>query len=94
MKAGVASPNGVVIQVRKIASHCVNVISLPPIVSTLALLCSFAFRAEDRSQQSDARTPGTLFAAIDDPMPAPSITTPQHANPWLTISATFSAMSG
>src|SRR5262245_2236935 len=47
-----------------------------PSVSTLASLCSRAFLADATSLQSAARTPGTLLAAIAEPMPAASTRIP------------------
>ena len=38
--------------------------------------------------------PGTLLAAMEEPMPAPSMITPRAAVPAATSSATLSAISG
>ena len=52
-----------------------------PSVSTFASLCSRAFCAAAASTHSAARTPGTLFAAIAEPMPAPSTRMPSARLP-------------
>src|SRR5438093_868973 len=52
-----------------------------PRVRTLASLCSRALRAAEASTQSAARTPGTLLAAMAEPMPAPSTRMPIRASP-------------
>ena len=47
--------------------------------STFASFHSRAFRAIHGSHASAARTPGTLFAAIDVPVPVQHITTPKSS---------------
>jgi glycogen operon protein len=51
-------------------------------------------RFRDDVRQSAARTPGTLFAAIDIPMPLPHTRIPRSAPPAATISPTANAKSG
>ena len=58
-----------------------------PSVRTFASLCSRAFLASASVLQVAARTPGTLLAAIAEPIPAPSTTIPKFASPWATRSA-------
>ena len=55
---------------------------------TFARLCSRLLRAEERSQQTAARTPGTLLAVMHEPMPAPSTTMPTSLSPEATRRAT------
>ena len=49
-----------------------------PRVSTLASLCSRALRAAASSTHRAARTPGTLLAAMAEPIPAPSTRMPSR----------------
>jgi len=51
-------------------------------------------RAAASSPQGAARTPGTLLAAMAEPMPAPSTRMPSRASPARTARATASAISG
>ena len=65
-----------------------------PSVRTFASLCSRAFFAVARSNAMPARTPATLFAAMAEPMPAPSTTMPRPARPEATASAAARAKTG
>jgi hypothetical protein len=60
----------------------------------LASLCSRAFFAVVTSKAMPARTPGTLLATMEEPMPAPSITMPRQARPEATASAAARAKTG
>jgi fucose 4-O-acetylase-like acetyltransferase len=62
--------------------------------STLASFHSRAFLAIHGSQASAARTPGTLFAAIDVPVPVQHMTTPKSASPAATACPAARANSG
>ncbi len=66
----------------------------PPSVSRLALLCSRALRAVVTSWHMAARTPATLLATMQLPMPAPSTMIPNSAAPADTDRATARAKSG
>ena len=59
-----------------------------------ASLCSRAFFASASVLHVAASTPGTLFAAIAEPIPAPSTTTPKSASPRATRSAAARAKTG
>src|SRR5271157_296946 len=61
---------------------------------TFASFHSRAFLAIHGSQASAARIPGTLFAAIDVPVPVQHITTPKSASPEATATPTTRANSG
>ncbi len=65
-----------------------------PRARRLASLCSRAFFASASVLHVAARTPGTLFAAIAEPIPAPSTTIPKSASPWATRSAAARAKTG
>src|SRR5687768_12309088 len=65
-----------------------------PSVSTLAPLCSRAYRASVTDGHIAARTPRILLAAMADPRPAPSITIPASASPRTTARLTRAATSG
>ena len=80
--------------VSTIVTASAGVTSVEPSASTLAPVCSRAYRASVGLMHMAARTPGTLLAAIVDPMPAPSITTPASASRRATWSATAAAVSG
>ena len=60
----------------------------------MASLCSRALLAVLTSKAMPARTPGTLLAAMHEPIPAPSMTTPRHASPEATFSAARRAKTG
>ena len=62
--------------------------------STFAWFQARAPRAVSASPQSAARTPGTLFAAIDTPVPVQQKSTPWSASRSATRRATASATSG
>jgi len=60
----------------------------------LALLCSFTSLAVAQSEHTAARTPFTLFAAMEIPTPVPQMRIPQSASPPTTARPTFSPNSG
>ena len=62
--------------------------------SRTSTICSRVLRAEEMSWQLAARTPGTLLAAMAEPMPAPSTTMPHRLEPSATSWATARAKSG
>src|SRR5262249_12459469 len=65
-----------------------------PSVKMFAPLCSRAYLAMVSDTAAAARMPSILFAAIADPMPAPSMTIPASTSWWTTASATEAATSG
>src|SRR5437660_1605819 len=64
-----------------------------PIASTLASFQRRAPRAVSASAHSAARTPGTLLAAIDTPVPVQQQSTPPLTARWATSRATWWARS-
>jgi error-prone DNA polymerase len=69
-------------------------ITLSPKASILALLCSRLFLAVNVSWHTAHLAPGTLFAAIHEPTPAPSTIIPRSNKPRATAWATRKAKSG
>ena len=55
-----------------------------PSASMLASLCRRAICAENGSVHTTQRAPGTLFAAIEMPIPEPQTMTPRSASPPTT----------
>ena len=84
----------VVSHVTTIARASSGLTSVAPSVSTFAPLCSREYRAIVSVVAITARMPLTLFAAMADPMPAPSMTIPASASFRATTSATPAATSG
>ena len=65
-----------------------------PKQSTLAWLCCLASVAVVTSCTTAARTPGTLFAAMEMPIPVPQTQTPNSAEPSVTARPTAAPKSG
>ena len=65
-----------------------------PSARTFASLCCRDSRAASTSETTAARTPATLLAAIDMPMPLPQTRIPRSQRPFATASATALARSG
>ena len=81
-------------QASSISLASVSVVVRRLMHSTLASFQARAPRAVSASEQSAARTPGTLFAAIETPVPVQQNNTPWSAPPPATASATACATSG
>ncbi len=60
----------------------------------LASLCCLVAFAEKQSPTRAQRTPGTLFAAMDIPIPVPQSRIPLSKSPATTASPTALAKSG
>jgi len=62
---------------------------LAPNAMMFALLCSFVSLADTGSLTTAARTPFTLLAAMEIPIPVPQIKTPASTSPLATALPTF-----
>ena len=71
-----------------ISTAVASVVRRSPIANTFASCQQRAPSAVSRSVQSAARTPATLFAAIETPVPVQHITMPNSARPSATDSPT------
>ena len=89
-----SSENGVSRKVFTISSPMLTPIMPPPNASTLALLCSLVIFADSGSEQSAQRTPFTLLAAMEMPIPVVQTTTPNAHSPEATASAALTPKSG
>ena len=86
--------NGVVKNVSTIFKARPGPTTRPPKARMLALLCSLVACAQKQSVHNAARTPLTLFAVIEIPMPVPQIRIPNSHSPSATACATFLPYSG
>src|SRR5688572_15338993 len=86
--------NGVLSHTSSIRRASPGLTTEAPSASTFASLCSRLLSTVFTSWHSAQRTPGTRLAAMVEPMPAPSMTTPRAARPVATASPTAFAMSG
>ena len=68
--------------------------TLAPKAKMLASLCSLVASALKQSLHTAARIPGTLFAAIEIPMPVPQIKIPLSHSPSTMACATFFPYTG
>ena len=78
---GLAGSGSVANRAEQLAGD-LGVVSRSPMTSTLALFHLRAPVAVAASVHSAARTPGTLFAAIDAPVPVQQNSTPVSTRPW------------